>query len=187
MKRKTARELFVDSFHELAQTRSFDRITVREIAEKCGYFTATFYRNFMDKYDLIVWDYARGIEQLMSRIGINGYTWRQALVDYLRIVQENRGYLANILRHTSGHDSFIHYMTDIHCKEAMNHIRKSAGTTPLDPKIEMYVRLYCMGSVSLSAEWILGQTEVSPEEFAEVCAQSLPPPMRPWLLGNETI
>ena len=60
MKRKTARDIFVESFHALAQTRSIDRITVREIAENCGYSTATFDRHFMDKYDLIVWDYARG-------------------------------------------------------------------------------------------------------------------------------
>ena len=71
MKRKTARDIFVESFRALAQTRSIDRITVREIAENCGYSTATFDRHFMDKYDLIVWDYARGIEQPMSRIGIN--------------------------------------------------------------------------------------------------------------------
>ena len=57
MKRKTARDIFVESFHALAQTRSIDRITVREIAENCGYSTATFDRHFMDKYDLIVWDY----------------------------------------------------------------------------------------------------------------------------------
>ena len=54
MKRKTARDIFVESFHALAQTRSIDRITVREIAENCGYSTATFDRHFMDKYDLIV-------------------------------------------------------------------------------------------------------------------------------------
>lgn len=72
MKRKAARDIFVESFHALAQTRSIDRITVREIAENCGYSTATFDRHFMDKYDLIVWDCARGIEQPMSRIGING-------------------------------------------------------------------------------------------------------------------
>lgn len=62
MKRKAARDIFDESFHALAQTRSIDRIIVREIAENCGYSTATFDHHFMDKYDLIVWDCARGIE-----------------------------------------------------------------------------------------------------------------------------
>ena len=81
MKRKTAKEILADSFHELAQDRHIDRITVREIAANCGYSSATFYRQFRDKYDLIAWHYARQIERLMDRIGSDGYTWKQALQD----------------------------------------------------------------------------------------------------------
>ena len=69
MKRKTAKEILADSLHELAEGRQIDKITVREIAANCGYSSATFYRQFRDKYDLIAWDYARQIEKVMSRIG----------------------------------------------------------------------------------------------------------------------
>lgn len=44
MKRKTAGELLAESFRELAETKSIDLITVREIAGNCGYSPATFYR-----------------------------------------------------------------------------------------------------------------------------------------------
>ena len=49
MKRKTAKELLAESFRELAEQKSVDKITVREIAENCGYSPATFYRQFRDK------------------------------------------------------------------------------------------------------------------------------------------
>ena len=42
MKRKTAKEILADSFHELAKDRQIDKITVREIASNCGYSSATF-------------------------------------------------------------------------------------------------------------------------------------------------
>ena len=42
MKRKTAREILADPFHELAENRQIDKITVREIAANCSYSTATF-------------------------------------------------------------------------------------------------------------------------------------------------
>lgn len=74
MKRKTAKEILADSFHELAKDRQIDKITVREIAANCGYSSATFYRQFRDKYDLIAWDYAQQIERLMRRIGTDGWT-----------------------------------------------------------------------------------------------------------------
>ena len=33
--------------------KSIDKITVKDITENCGYSSATFYRHFKDKYDLI--------------------------------------------------------------------------------------------------------------------------------------
>ena len=187
MKRKTAKEILADSFHELAEDRQIDKITVREIAANCGYSSATFYRQFSDKYDLIAWDYARQIEGLMRRIGTDGYTWKQALWDCLEHYQKEREYLANILKHTSGHDSFIIYMTEIHCEEVSSYIRRRSGASSLDSKMRMYIRLYCMGTVCMSVEWILGKTEANLAELAEVCENSLPLPMRPFMLENETI
>lgn len=187
MKRKTPQEILAESFHELAANKKIDKITVREIAENCGYSSATFYRQFSDKYDLIAWDYARQIEGLMNRIGTDGYTWRQALRDCLTHLQKEKGYLTNILKHTSGHDSFIHYMTEIHCREASAYIQRCTGRDKLDSKMELYIRLYCMGTACLSAEWIQGDTKATLEELAEVWENSLPLPMRPYMLRDETI
>ena len=51
MKRKTAKEILAESFIELAQTKKIDKITVKDITDNCGYSSATFYRQFRDKYD----------------------------------------------------------------------------------------------------------------------------------------
>ena len=42
MKRKTAKEILADSFRELMERKSADRITVRDITGNCGYSMATF-------------------------------------------------------------------------------------------------------------------------------------------------
>ena len=67
MRRKTAGEILAESFRELAETKKI----------------ATFYRHFRDKYDLIAWDYAGRMDQIVSRIGNEDYIWRQALLDVL--------------------------------------------------------------------------------------------------------
>ncbi|MBQ3273942.1 MAG: helix-turn-helix transcriptional regulator, partial [Christensenellaceae bacterium] len=59
MKRQTAKDILVASFRELAEKRTIDKITIKEITVNCGYSPATFYRHFNDKYDLIAWDYTR--------------------------------------------------------------------------------------------------------------------------------
>lgn len=41
MQRKTAKQILAESFREVAQTKSIDKITVRDITENCGYSGAT--------------------------------------------------------------------------------------------------------------------------------------------------
>ena len=123
----------------------------------------------------------------MSRIGTDGYTWKRALWDCLTHYQAEKEYMANILKNTSGHDSLISYVAEIHCEKASGYIRGRTGNRPLDASMKMYIRLYCMGTVCLIAEWILGQMDASLAEIAEVCENSLPLPMRQLMLEEETI
>ena len=68
MKRKTAKEILADSFRELTERNPANKITVKDITENCGYSTATFYRQFRDKYDLIAWDYSRRYKDILDRM-----------------------------------------------------------------------------------------------------------------------
>ena len=113
MKRKTAKELLADSFRELAAEKSIDRITVRNVVDNCGYSTATFYRHFKDKYDLIAWDYTRDIEEILERVVKGKGSWKQALADAADYYGSHQAYLENLLLHTSGYDSFLRYMNEI--------------------------------------------------------------------------
>ena len=78
MKRKTTKEILAESFRELAEGKSVDKITVQEIVNNCDYSTATFYRHFKDKYDLIAWDYARKTAAIMGRINGKDYVYDPA-------------------------------------------------------------------------------------------------------------
>ena len=182
MIRKTAKEILAESFHEVAGRKPVDKITVRDIVENCGYSTATFYRHFKDKYDLIAWYYANGTAEVMNKIGKDGYTWEQTLVEGAYGYHEHKKYLANLFLHTSGMDSFVRYMTEINCDALKKHILEVAGKKELDTVTEMYIRLYCMGTVDLTCEWILGKIEATPEELIEVYKNSLPLPLHQYLL-----
>ncbi len=182
MKRKTAKEILAESFQELAGKKPVDKITVKDIVENCGYSTATFYRHFRDKYDLIAWYHASGTAAVMAKIGKDGYTWEQTLIEGAHGYNEYKQYLSNLFLHTSGMDSFVRYMTDINFNALKKHVLEVIGGNELDEKTEMYIRLYCMGTVSLTCEWILGKYEATPDELAEVYRNSLPLPLHPYLL-----
>lgn len=181
MKRKTAKELLAESFRELAEQKPIDRITVQEIADNAGYSPATFYRQFRDKYDLIAWDYTRRLEKIMSRIVTEDHPWQQTLRDAADIFQEQKEYLANLFLHTSGRDSFVLNMAEINFSHLRDCVLASAGTETLDETTEMCIRLYVLGTVDLTCEWILGRWQAEPRKLAEVYETSLPALLRPYL------
>ncbi len=181
MKRKTTKEILAESFRELAAVKSIDRITIREIVNNCEYSPATFYRHFKDKYDLIAWDYAQRTAEITGRI--NGdYSWTQILLDGAKHYEEERDYLTNLLLHTSGHDSFIQYMAESNYRVFTKHMLSTLNQKELDEKTALLARTYCLGTVCLTCEWILGKYSVTPEELAEIYEDALPLPLRELLI-----
>ena len=182
MKRKTTKEILTASFQELAAAKSIDKITIQEIVDNCGYSTATFYRHFKDKYDLIAWEHTRSVAEIVDQTSADDYLWKQTLYDGARLYNENKDYLVNLLQHTSGHDSFMRYMAEINYSALEKYILSVNGNQKLTHEEMMYVKMYCHGIVGLACEWILGQIHSTIEEIAEVYEQSIPEPLKKYLL-----
>lgn len=174
MKQKTAKEILADSFLELAESKPVDKITIKDITDNCGYSTATFYRQFKDKYDLIAWTYTRDLERILEKINFDEASWKQTLLHIADYFSDHKEYLANLFLHTEGYDSFIHHMTEIHYNCLKSHILKSGSVEKIDDKTDMTIRVYVLGTVSLSCEWILGQYPCDAKVLAEVYEKTLP-------------
>ena len=182
MKRKTAKEILSESFMEIAAIKSVDKITVQEIVDNCGYSPATFYRNFRDKYDLIAWKHTRSVAEIMSRINTDTYKWKQTLRDGAAFFHEEKEYLINLLKHTNGHDFFVNYMVDINYEAMEKYIFSANGNHALDREEKMLLRTYCLGTVCLTCEWLLGQHKATPNEIADIYEKVLPEPLKKYLL-----
>ena len=181
MKRKTAKEILAESFREIAEKKSIDKITVRDITENCGYSPATFYRQFKDKYDLIAWDYTRELEAILSGMDGSKRQWHHVLLCCADFFQVRKSYLANLFLHTGGLESFIAYMQEVHFQRVKDILEKASGGRGPDALTEMLIRQYVLGTAQFTCEWILGKWEASPEELAAVYEQTLPAPLQEYL------
>ena len=101
------KEALADALRQMMKVKPIDKITVKDIITNCGYSQATFYRQFRDKYDLIAWSYTRDLESILDRLKGDVHSWRQTLESAAAYFSAHRQYLANLLTHTSGYDSFI--------------------------------------------------------------------------------
>ena len=95
--------------------------------------------------------------QILHQIGGSKISWSQALADAAAYYENHKDYLANLLLHTTGYDSFVRYMTEINHDSLRDKILLSSGEEELEEITEMYLRAYCLGMVSLTCEWILGK------------------------------
>lgn len=178
MKRKTSKEILAESFREVAERKSIDKITVRDITENCGYSPATFYRQFKDKYDLIAWDYTRELKAILSGMDGSKAEFQKALHGFADFFHDRKTYLANLFLHTGGLESFLAYMQDLHYESLKEIVEKACSGRTADTLTEMLIRQYVLGTAQFTCEWILGKWEASPEDLAAIYEQTLPLPLQ---------
>lgn len=181
MKRKTTKEILAESFLELAETKRIDKITITEITDNCGMSQPTFYNHFKDKYDLIVWIQLLSSNSVMCKIGRDGYEWRDTLLDGANGFYENRDFVLNALRHTSGQDSFIENLRRINIDLLKYEVRKKLMTEYIPDEIMGMIKVYVFGTVQYMLEWLLSDMHLSPEQVAEIWEKSLPEPLKQYL------
>ena len=181
MKRKTTKEILAESFQELAAQKRIDKITITEITSNCGMSQPTFYNHFKDKYDLIEWIYIHESGEIMSKIGRDGYSWRNTLIDGAHYFAEKREYFLNALRHTSGQDSFLRYLQKVNSDLMLTEVRKKLMTEYIPDEIYGMIKVYVYGTVHHMLEWLINDRELSPEKVAEIWEHSLPEPLKQYL------
>ncbi len=121
----------------------------------------------------------------MGRLSENDSLWKQTLIDWAEYFRTEKEYLANLFLHTSGHDSFIQYMTEINYHAFTKHLLTVSSKAALDAETALLARTYCLGTVCLSCEWILGNYDLMPEELATIYEKAVPLPLLELLQKNE--
>lgn len=181
MTRKTTKELLTDSFVELAQRKPVNKITIADITSNCGLSAPTFYRYFKDKFDLIAWIYVLEAEKFLGKIGENGYTWRDTVRDGMRYFAENRRFILNALKHTSGRDSFIEQKTRLDLGYITGIMRKKLATEEIPDALMVTVKLYLYGAEHYLCEWLVDDMPLPWEEVAALMEACVPEALRPYL------
>ncbi len=184
MREKTTKQRIAMALVRLAETKSIDKITIQEIAATCGLTKTTFYNHFRDKYDLVVWAYAEPVRQIVGRLGAEGYTVGNAILDIVRYFDENREFILNALQNTSGQNYFLHHVARIHFTVLRDYIASRGGAAS-SPKSDALMKLYAYGTVQMICEWILDRIPIPAEEFAAFLEAGIPEELKPLLYSAE--
>ena len=86
---------------ECLRTQSVESVTVTELARRAGLTRQTFYRNFMDKYDLINWYFGKLLSSSFEHMG-SGRTVREGLERKFEYIRAERVFFAAGCPHEPG-------------------------------------------------------------------------------------
>lgn len=179
--RKTTKELLGESLHELSENKPIDKITVKEIVENCGMSSATFYRHFHDKYELIAWIYNYQMEDIFLNFCRGTKTWRQAILDMVTILDNDRDFYINALKNTEGHNS-ISYLTHAKCLELLMGYIREKGCDLTDDEILFNVKFYLCGSSYSIADWCVNSLPWSTREITDYLYNAMPEKLKTLLI-----
>ena len=177
--RQMTKALFAESLKELAQFKSVDKITVKELAKNCGLTAPTFYNNFRDKYELAAWIYNQEFDAAFKNFRASR-DFEAFVYRCIEILFEDEIFFCNALKNFVGQNSF-RYTTNDHAIKSM--------TTWLSERHELTAELSCclwfyMRAVSETInDWFLGGREISARELTKFLVEWMPSPLKPLLLN----
>lgn len=159
------------AMRECMEKETVEEITVREICKKSNFSRQTFYRCFIDKYDLINWYFDRILHESFQQMG-KGTMIRDSLIHKFNYIKQEHlffkaGFTCDDQNNLKEHDFkmiFAFYQ---------NLIEEKSGHKP-DKRIKDILEMYCQASVYMTVEWIVGHNKTTPEKLADTMIDAMP-------------
>ena len=97
---------------ECIQTTPVENITVKQITEKCELTRQTFYRNFLDKYDLINWYFDKLLTKSFDdeQNSLRQHDFELILQFYENLIREKTGKVPG---------ENVHYLLEMYCQSSI--------------------------------------------------------------------
>lgn len=153
------------------KTTSVDDITIRQIVEVCGVTRQTFYRNFLDKYDLINWYFDKLLTKSFEHMG-RGTTVFDSLEKKFTYIQKEKAFFAAAFRYDK-QNSLREHDFDLILAFYENLIHEKSGS-PVSPEMHFLLEMYCQGSITMTVKWVLTGMDLTPSEFAALLVRAMP-------------
>ncbi len=159
-----------DKMRELMKHKSIDKIRVTEICKAAEIERPTFYYHFKDKYDLVAWMFYHSAYETdiisVESAALAMSKMKNDMVFYKRAYED------------ASQNALWRYMVEYFTSSYSALAKEKLGTDMLDTQTAYSIRLYCMGAVGMTREWVLNDNITSAETIVQMMFHSMPESMR---------
>lgn len=156
---------------ECMKTTSVENITVKQITEKSQLTRQTFYRNFLDKFDLINWYFDKLLLKSFEHMG-RGKTVYDALNKKFTYIQEEQDFFRVAFRYDE-QNSLRQHDFELILEFYENMIYEKTGKVP-EENIHWLLEMYCQSSIYMTVKWVAGNIKCTPEGLAHILVDGMP-------------
>lgn len=160
-----------NALKDLVGREPLDKITVKQIVEGCGVSRQTFYRCFLDKYDLVNWYFERLVEQSFKEMGVS-LTLREGLLNKFRFIKAEQSFFACAFGSHDANSLMAYDYEYIHRFYSEIITRKTGA--PLTEDVAFLLEMYCRASIQMTASWAVSGMKRSPEQMVELLIEAMP-------------
>jgi len=154
---------------ELMAQKPIDKITIRDITDRCDIRRQNFYYHFADVYDLMRWMFQEEAMSLL-RQHEGALLWQEGLLQLFRYIEENRAVCLCALRSVGREHLKRFFEADVHniIHRTVEQIGREIGVTDRNAgcaDIELTTHFYVVAMSGMLESWLLGEIERTPEEL----------------------
>ncbi len=143
-------------FNRSLKNNKISDISVSDICNETGVSMQTFYRHFRDKEDLINWSIDVILENSFKHMG-KGVSLNDALNRKLDYIKEERVLFNKAFKMDNQNNMREHDFELIYA--FYKNMIESKNGEKISDEMDFVLKMYCQGSVDMTADWVLGGGE----------------------------
>ncbi len=161
------RKVIQDAFWTLLKEKPLAKITVKEVCELAQINRGTFYKHYLDCYDLLDKMQGEVIAQLEGQLAsIETQGVRSILVSFMRSLQQEKEALRLLSRQRQS-DAFLHRVAGCCYRFMEKRMARMPGMSLEDPFQGMHYAFLLGGCASVIEYWLHTEMKEQPETVAE--------------------
>ena len=133
--------------------KPLNKITINDIAEKCGVSRMTFYYHFKDVYDVVEWTCEEDVARALD--GKKTYdTWQTGFLNIFRAVEDNKPFVLSVYR-SVGRERVEQYLNPLVHNLILDVVEeKSSGMAISESDKKFIAKFYEYAFIGIMLEWI---------------------------------
>ncbi len=173
MLKKTIEEYCWEAMEQLLKEKPYNKITVRDIAQRVGISTVTFYKHFNSKSDVYYWRVYESGKEYYSKLN-DDYTWYNYLYDNLLNNLAIKHETTNMAIYAEGSESILEITFRSNIDLMSGYITRKYGSEVLTQEVQTAIRVYLYGLIMYLQEDIHSGMAADRKQIAEYLTNCIP-------------